>query len=800
MEKSEIYSRIDTLVAMARSKSNIEDLENELVKLNKSIEAAKQELAEFTNTISNEKYFDASSEVVDRNIALGLTKKIKKLQETEKELKTAKDQKQTEVTSLKTDYDNMQQQIKDIDESIAAVKVRINGNSESENDKFNQKIASLQTARNDLNDSYSILGEQIAGLETELSKIEEQIKQIVEQIKVNQEQLAEVKSSLEKADAYLDLEQKAKDEAKVAELNGIIEQGTNRIREIQEDPVMLGKDAKELILASDITGALTKIRLLTTIVKKIPYMDLPSDENLQTILTGELARAEAARDELAASINNKTYELKQSNVETNRINYLQKRITKNEETLRVLQVKITDVDEDRIFGIDQEIANLLVEISQMNTDLQKVQKLADAEKGLARKTALTAMVESKKEQIRRANEILSQYRNEQAKDIVMAGRLQNEDVQKVLTQIEEAKTEIKNIETSLLNTSNQSRDIIAEEADKAELVAKSQVVNDIKHRQAFPNSPDNILKDIETGLGTIINPEVTNDIQIVQPVEVSKEAMAVEPNLPIVEESPEVENNQPVLEATQPVIAEGEEQVLFPQAVVAEPVTTAEPEVIPQVQPEITAVESNQPTIAETQPLTNPSAPVIEGSAQPLTELPSMIETTVAELFAKEEPEVVEITADATSEVKNQELVIPEGNAEPTELIASAEPAVVNSSDIQPTTDKNQELNHIKVTAVTDVQPIAQNQEQPAEDANVQQVEASKEEVLPAFTPTLSVAEQPTSAQPTTYEVKDPNILPEAFYKSNISNIENEEITDIDNYLNFNSGQANKTLALEKAA
>ena len=178
MEKSEIYSRIDTLVAMARSKSNIEDLENELVKLNKSIEAAKQELAEFTNTISNEKYFDASSEVVDRNIALGLTKKIKKLQETEKELKTAKDQKQTEVTSLKTDYDNMQQQIKDIDESIAAVKVRINGNSESENDKFNQKIASLQTARNDLNDSYSILGEQIAGLETELSKIEEQIKQI----------------------------------------------------------------------------------------------------------------------------------------------------------------------------------------------------------------------------------------------------------------------------------------------------------------------------------------------------------------------------------------------------------------------------------------------------------------------------------------------------------------------------------------------------------------------------------------------------------------------------------------------
>ena len=84
---NDIIAKIDALVKMSDSNANVGTLKVELREVECSIKEKQLELKELKSSMTDDKYFDASGEIVDKNIEISLTKKIKALKNHLKNLK-----------------------------------------------------------------------------------------------------------------------------------------------------------------------------------------------------------------------------------------------------------------------------------------------------------------------------------------------------------------------------------------------------------------------------------------------------------------------------------------------------------------------------------------------------------------------------------------------------------------------------------------------------------------------------------------------------------------------------------------
>ena len=71
---------------------------------------------------------------------------------------------------------------------------------------------------------------------------------------------------------------------------------------------MIGSEAKELLIEDDRMGCFLKIKELVNLLKKNPYMDIASSQELARVLQEEEERAIRERDIFAADLENKRYD------------------------------------------------------------------------------------------------------------------------------------------------------------------------------------------------------------------------------------------------------------------------------------------------------------------------------------------------------------------------------------------------------------------------------------------------------------------------------------------------------------
>ena len=70
---TEVFNNIDTLIDMAGSTLNIDEINTDLLTLRKEIKNKKADMEELNSLISDARYFNASNELVDKNIQRILT-------------------------------------------------------------------------------------------------------------------------------------------------------------------------------------------------------------------------------------------------------------------------------------------------------------------------------------------------------------------------------------------------------------------------------------------------------------------------------------------------------------------------------------------------------------------------------------------------------------------------------------------------------------------------------------------------------------------------------------------------------
>ena len=281
---TEVFNDIDTLISMADSALNIDDINTELISLGKSIKSKRNEIEDLKSLMTDHRYFNASNELVDKNIEISLKNKISRLNHQIKEIEETSSSVQAREKSIYQDINTLKNKLNTNEEYLNTLtdKVKNAKNNKYYKNLLDKETTNIQELEKELENKKSLYAEVLKELELN----NQASKELNNTLETEQARLKDVLDSLDNPNAYIDEDLKSRDEEKLNNLNKELEKLENRRVELLTDANMIGADAKELIINNDIASALNKIKELVTIVKNKAYMDI----NNLSILDEELEK------------------------------------------------------------------------------------------------------------------------------------------------------------------------------------------------------------------------------------------------------------------------------------------------------------------------------------------------------------------------------------------------------------------------------------------------------------------------------------------------------------------------------
>ena len=324
---TEVFNNIDILMNMANSPLNVEEINMELASLKRQIKNKQNEIDDLKSLMTESRYFNASNELVDKNIEISWKNKITRLNRRIKEIKFSLEESKNNEKKLHTEISTLKEKLAKNENYLETLRVK--ANSATNNNYYQNLLDKEQKSVEELNKELSEKSKMYESALKELELNNQAFNELSSKLDTEKTRLNDVLDNLENPNAYIDEDLKARDEEKLATLNSELEQLEKRKVELLTDSNMIGADAKELIIENDIYEALNKIKELVTIVKSKPYMDISSS----SILEEELEKKESLRVELSTLIDNKKYDEIDTDIVTKRIDYLKSEITENNQTI-----------------------------------------------------------------------------------------------------------------------------------------------------------------------------------------------------------------------------------------------------------------------------------------------------------------------------------------------------------------------------------------------------------------------------------------------------------------------------------
>lgn len=276
---TEVFNNIDILMNMANSPLNVEEINMELASLKRQIKNKQNEIDDLKSLMTESRYFNASNELVDKNIEISLKNKITRLNRRIKEIKFSLEESKNNEKKLHTEISTLKEKLAKNENYLETLRVK--ANSATNNNYYQNLLDKEQKSVEELNKELSEKSKMYESALKELELNNQAFNELSSKLDTEKTRLNDVLDNLENPNAYIDEDLKARDEEKLATLNSELEQLEKRKVELLTDSNMIGADAKELIIENDIYEALNKIKELVTIVKSKPYMDISSSSILE---------------------------------------------------------------------------------------------------------------------------------------------------------------------------------------------------------------------------------------------------------------------------------------------------------------------------------------------------------------------------------------------------------------------------------------------------------------------------------------------------------------------------------------
>ena len=366
---TEVFNNIDILMNMANSPLNVEEINMELASLKRQIKNKQNEIDDLKSLMTESRYFNASNELVDKNIEISLKNKITRLNRRIKEIKFSLEESKNNEKKLHTEISTLKEKLAKNENYLETLRVK--ANSATNNNYYQNLLDKEQKSVEELNKELSEKSKMYESALKELELNNQAFNELSSKLDTEKTRLNDVLDNLENPNAYIDEDLKARDEEKLATLNSELEQLEKRKVELLTDSNMIGADAKELIIENDIYEALNKIKELVTIVKSKPYMDISSS----SILEEELEKKESLRVELSTLIDNKKYD--EIDIVTKRIDYLKSEITENNQTIEKYQNEINNIDKfvnDKLGVFVTELENTILRLEKSINECRTILK------------------------------------------------------------------------------------------------------------------------------------------------------------------------------------------------------------------------------------------------------------------------------------------------------------------------------------------------------------------------------------------------------------------------------------------
>lgn len=511
--QNDVLAKIDTLIQMSDCQSDINALRIQLSELEKTITKKENELKLIKNSINEDKYYDESAEIVDKNIEISLNKKIKNLKKSLIDIESQLSDELAKENELNLKLEQLKKEIEEKENFLDILDEKIEMLSNDEKENFeNLKIETkekLEKAKKQYNSKKKCY-DKIQGKLEVLSFSKSEFERKIED---ESSKLIDVKANLLNKRNYINNDLKAEDDQKISDLSKEISTLKKEKLELEDNPLMIAEKAREYLNDEDYTGTLKEIEKLKNIILKQAYMDvegLNASENLNI----ELENAKAKRDEFASMINSKNYESVDTTLIKDRLSYI-KEIKEN-------CIKSIDEIKEKIKNIDNiELDDLCKRINYCENEAETLKKkidefkngINDEELSLSRKVSLQTSLIKKEEELENIQKLMSSYRKDRNSLIITSFNLEKNEISKLEQRVEQINEEIKKL-NKLISSTNKSKDTIAIENDKNYLKELNENIKAIKKRQSFDKSPNEIYKEIELLLGKNINSIDNNDTNI----------------------------------------------------------------------------------------------------------------------------------------------------------------------------------------------------------------------------------------------------------------------------------------------
>ena len=486
---TEIFNNIDLLVSMAGSTLNVQDIESELITINREIQDKKSQLEDLKSMMNDTRYFNASSELVDKNIEVSLQSKIRHLDRKMKDIEANLNRIKKEESKLYSDITSLKERI---DENQKYVDVLDSKKDNLENGALEGIISKEKEHLQHLRKELDTKEKKHQAVLKDLELSGQALSELTEKKEGEEARLKDITDHLGNPNAYIDEDLKKQDEERLHTLNETIDDLQKRKLEYLTDPNMIGADAKELVANGNYTEALNKIKELLAVVKKKPFMDIT---NL-SVLDEELEKKENERTELSNYIDTKDYAGMNSGSASIRMEYANKEIALEQQIIESLQDVNQKVDQNIETSLSQAIQNLEQEIVRLTNEVEEYQSLMQAaSKSRKTKANLENAVLKKEKEKEAVNLILDHYKQDLLFQITLSNTI-SKMVQKLNQHTQDYQGEIQELQHMTV-LDEASIDYIEEERDKDKLRNINEEIRQIKNRKKFDKTPDEIYDQIE---------------------------------------------------------------------------------------------------------------------------------------------------------------------------------------------------------------------------------------------------------------------------------------------------------------
>ena len=357
--------------------------------------------------MTDSRYFNASNELVDKNIEISLKNKITRLNRKAKNIRNDIEEISRNEFKLHEEIKKLKEKLSNNTEYINVLKIKV------ENTKNNKYYSNLLKKEEEnvksLNKILADKNKQYDSIIKELDLLNQALLEVDTQIEKDKERLEEVLNNLKNPNAYIDEELKSSDKDKLNRLKEELESLEKRELELLTDASVIGTEAKELLASSNIEEAIQKIKELVTIVKNKPYMDISDSKTLEE----ELEKKESKRLELSNLIDNKTYEGLESDYLAKRKESIEQLIEQNKNSIENYKNKIDEIDTYINNNLGLLITNIEQEILKNEKTLEEYKNLyKDKNKTSKVKANLENAINKKEKEKTILEDLLDSYKHD----------------------------------------------------------------------------------------------------------------------------------------------------------------------------------------------------------------------------------------------------------------------------------------------------------------------------------------------------------------------------------------------------